>query len=127
MIDPARQQWADGAKRLDGEQRDPVRHRQLWALVDVIVSELRRRIGQRFTLDELQGSCEAIAGRPLHRANFRRTVAALKHAIVEPTGEVRESEGRGVDPQLFRFREQATAGRLDVSIRMPWLPLTSSE
>ncbi len=53
MIDPARQQWADGAKRLDVEQRDPVRHRQLWALVDVIVSELRRRIGQRFTLDEL--------------------------------------------------------------------------
>ena len=53
MIDPARQQWAEGAKRLDVEQRDPVRHRQLWALVDAIVSELRRRIGQRFTLDEL--------------------------------------------------------------------------
>lgn len=88
---------------------------------------LRALVGERFTLDELQGCCEAMAGRPLHRANFRRTVAALKHAIVEPTGEVRESEGRGVDPQLFRFREQATAGRLDVSIRMPWLPLTSGE
>jgi hypothetical protein len=53
VIDPARQQWADAAKRLDAEQPDPVRHRQLWALVDAIVDELRRRVGQRFTLDEL--------------------------------------------------------------------------
>lgn len=68
-----------------------------------------------------------MAGRPLHRANFRRTVAQTRAAIVEPTGSVRESAGRGVDPQLHRFREEAVAARLDVSLRLPWSPLTAGE
>jgi hypothetical protein len=53
LTDPARQQWEEGARRLDAEEGDPVRHRQLWILVDAILDELRRRLGQRFTLDEL--------------------------------------------------------------------------
>jgi hypothetical protein len=88
---------------------------------------LQALVGGLFTLDELQTACEAVAGRPLHRANFRRTVAQTKAAIVEPTGSVRETAGRGVDPQLFRFREHAVAARLDVSLRLPWSPLTSAE
>jgi hypothetical protein len=53
VIDPARQQWEQGAQRLDAEESDPVRHRQLWMLVDAVTDELRRRVGQRFTIDEL--------------------------------------------------------------------------
>lgn len=52
MIDSARQLWDDAARRLAAEG-DPTRERQLWALVDAILDELRRRLGQRFTLAEL--------------------------------------------------------------------------
>jgi hypothetical protein len=55
VIDPVRQQWEEGMRRLDAEERDPRRHRQLWLLVDVVLGELRRRLGQRFTLAELAG------------------------------------------------------------------------
>lgn len=88
---------------------------------------LQALAGDLFTLDELQTCLESVAGRPLHRANFRRTVAQARAAIVEPTGSVRESAGRGVDPQLFRFREASVAARLDVSLRLPWSPLTAGE
>lgn len=53
LIEASRQLWADGARRLDAEASDPIRHRQLWGLVDMLVAELRRRLGQRFTLGEL--------------------------------------------------------------------------
>lgn len=79
--------------------------------------------GDRFTLDELQAAVEAAAGRPLHRANFRRTVSATRAAIVEPTGEVRETGGPGVPPRLFRFRAEALGRRLPAALRLPWAPL----
>jgi hypothetical protein len=53
LIDPSRQLWEEGARRLDAEASDPIRHRQLWGLVETLVAELRRRLGQRFTLGEL--------------------------------------------------------------------------
>jgi hypothetical protein len=53
VIDSARQQWEDGRRRLDAEAGDPARYRQLYALVEVVISELRRLLGQRFTLAEL--------------------------------------------------------------------------
>jgi hypothetical protein len=81
-------------------------------------------VGDRFTLDELQGAFEAVAGRPLHRPNFRRVVSSVRSAIVEPTGSVRESSGPGVDPQLFAFRPRVIAARLEVSMRLPWTSLT---
>jgi hypothetical protein len=53
VIDSARQQWEDGRRRLDAEVTDPLRYRQLYELVDAVVSELRRLLGQRFTVAEL--------------------------------------------------------------------------
>jgi hypothetical protein len=53
MIESARQQWEDGRRRLDSEAGDPTRYRQLYELVEVVVSEVRRLLGQRFTLAEL--------------------------------------------------------------------------
>jgi hypothetical protein len=53
MIDSARQQWDEGSRRLEAEAVDPARYRQLCRLVEVLLAELRRKVGQRFTLAEL--------------------------------------------------------------------------
>lgn len=88
--------------------------------------------GPEATLDELQFACEAIAGRPLHRSNFRRAVAPSGRGrtraprIVARTGRRRTRKGRepGVAPEVYRFLPDAVRARLDTSIRFPWLPLT---
>ena len=53
MLDVARFQWEEGVRRLEAERSDAVRYRQLSALVDSVADELRRRVGQTFTLAEL--------------------------------------------------------------------------
>jgi hypothetical protein len=91
--------------------------------------------GPEATLDELQAACEAIAGRPLHRSNFRRAVApsprteARTPRIVGKTGRrrAREGKGPGVAPEIYRFRDDAVRARLDTSIRFPWLPLAVAD
>lgn len=50
-VDVARHQWEDGLRRLSAERG--VRHRQLAELVDAVQDELRRRVGQTFTLVQL--------------------------------------------------------------------------
>jgi len=50
-VDVARHQWEEGIRRLAAE-RGP-RARQLADLVDAVQDELRRRIGQTFTLAQL--------------------------------------------------------------------------
>ena len=49
----ARQEWADGYRRLESEREEPARYRVLLAQVDAIADELRRRVGSVFTLAEL--------------------------------------------------------------------------
>ncbi len=91
--------------------------------------------GPEATLDELQAACEAIAGRPLHRSNFRRAVAPAEHGksraprIVARTGTRRPREGRGpgVAPEVYRFLPEAMRARLDTSIRFPWLHLAPDD
>jgi hypothetical protein len=48
----ARQEWEEGNRRLD-DVRDPVARERLLAQIGVLTDELRRRIGQTFTLVEL--------------------------------------------------------------------------
>lgn len=52
-VDLARQQWADGARRLNEASRDPLEHDRLIAMVGAIADELRRRVGSTYTLAEL--------------------------------------------------------------------------
>ena len=52
-VDTARQAWEEGYRRLQAEARDPVRYERLLAQVDAVTDELRRRIGQTFSLAEL--------------------------------------------------------------------------
>jgi hypothetical protein len=49
----ARQEWEEGTRRLEAERGDPRRYRRLVDQVEVVVDELRRRIGQTYTLAEL--------------------------------------------------------------------------
>ncbi|MBM3625490.1 MAG: NAD regulator, partial [Alphaproteobacteria bacterium] len=61
-----------------------------------------------FTLTELQRTVEAIAGRHLHKQNFRRLVETT--AIVEPTGEMSLKTG-GRPAALFHFRRNVLQER----------------
>ena len=86
--------------------------------------------GEELTLDELQSATEAVAGRPLHRANFRRAVAAARDERATRTPRIVSGTGKrkkraagepGVAPELFRFRPDAVRARLDPSLRLPFL------
>lgn len=70
-----------------------------------------------FTLSDLQEIYEAILGRALHKASFRRALQSAR--LVAPTKEWR-SEGRGRPAQLYRFVPRAPrASRRGV--RFDWL------
>ena len=49
----ARQQWEEGRRRIEGARSNPVAYARLAAQVEVVASDLRRRLGQTFTLAEL--------------------------------------------------------------------------
>jgi hypothetical protein len=52
-VELARQQWADGKRRLDETRPSAQRHRRILVQVDTIVEQLRRRVGGIYTLEEL--------------------------------------------------------------------------
>jgi hypothetical protein len=52
-LDTARQEWAEAAGRVEAARAQQPRYDRLLAQVDVVAGELRRRVGQTFTLDEL--------------------------------------------------------------------------
>lgn len=58
MLQAARHQWDEGLRRLDAEGEDTARSRHLWILIEEVVAELRRRVGQTFTLADLAGVYE---------------------------------------------------------------------
>ncbi len=103
--------------------------------VKYLPAALKALAGDEFTLDELQAACEAAAGRPLHRANFRRAVAATKGdrqtrtpRIVAGTGKRRpRTAGEpGVAPEVFAFLPGILHARLDPSLRLPYLAVDGS-
>ena len=52
----ARSEWEEGSRRFERALRDRPRADRLHAQVDALVEELRRRVGQTFTLAELAGA-----------------------------------------------------------------------
>lgn len=62
----------------------------------------------RFTLTALQQTVEAVAGRKLHKQNFRRLVES--GALVEPTGDAETATG-GRPAALYRFRREVIEER----------------
>jgi hypothetical protein len=53
VVDVARREWEDGYRRFEAASRDPLVGDRLDAQLEVVTGELRRRIGQTFTLEEL--------------------------------------------------------------------------
>ena len=49
-----RQEWADGYRRLEAERNDPPRYHRLLEEVELVTGELRKKIGQTFTLTQLE-------------------------------------------------------------------------
>jgi hypothetical protein len=56
QVEVARQEWEEGSRRLEAARDDRSRYRQLLELLDLVLDELRKRIGQTYTLAELVGA-----------------------------------------------------------------------
>ncbi|MGQ3302030.1 NUDIX hydrolase [Reyranella sp.] len=69
-----------------------------------------------FTLLQLQRAVEALAGRPMHKQNFRRLIDA--QGLVEPTG-ASTAEARGRPAKLFRFRGEVVLERAVLGSKLP--------
>jgi hypothetical protein len=99
----------------------PLDHRRILATA---IARLRAKMKYRpvvfelmapeFTLTELQRTVEAIAGRHVHKQNFRRLVESTQ--LVEPTGETSTATG-GRPAALYRFRREVLAERPSAGLR----------
>lgn len=69
-----------------------------------------------FTLGQLQRAVEALAGRPLHKQNFRRQVE--QQGLVEETGAMTAGTG-GRPAKLFRFRREIVLERAVAGSKLP--------
>ena len=69
-----------------------------------------------FTLLQLQRTVEALAGRLVHKQNFRRLIE--QQDLVEETGETTSATG-GRPAKLFRFRQAVLAERTIAGTRLP--------
>jgi hypothetical protein len=69
-----------------------------------------------FSLGQLQRAVEALAGRRLHKQNFRRLIE--QQALVEETGGVATETG-GRPAKLFRFRRTVVAERAVAGTKLP--------
>ena len=58
VIEAVRREWEDGYRRFQAASRDPVTGERLLAQLEVVTDELRRRIGQTFTLEQLAATYE---------------------------------------------------------------------
>ena len=57
-VELARQHWLDGTRRVERAREDQPRYRTLVGSVDLVVAQLRKRVGQNFTLSELAAAYE---------------------------------------------------------------------
>lgn len=99
----------------------PLDHRRILATA---IARLRAKMKYRpvvfelvpaeFTLTDLQRTVEAIAGRHVHKQNFRRLVESAQ--LVEPTGDTSTTTG-GRPAALYRFRREVLAERPSAGLR----------
>ena len=52
-LDTVRQEWEEGHRRFEQALEDPTARERLLTQLEVVTDELRKRIGQTFTLDDL--------------------------------------------------------------------------
>ena len=73
-------------------------------------------MAERFTLSQLQGTVETLAGIHLHKQNFRRLVE--RGGLVEPTG-ARETRTGGRPAEHYRFRKKVLSERPAPGVGLP--------
>jgi hypothetical protein len=56
MLETVRQEWVEGNGRFEEALRDPAARQRLLDQLDIVNDELRKRVGQTFTLDDLAGA-----------------------------------------------------------------------
>ena len=86
-VENVRQEWEEAHRRLEAEARDRAGYERLLDQVDAVTAELRRRVGQVFTLEELAAaygsaerwSREAIVERAPH-PGWARTLTVVEGA-----------------------------------------------
>jgi hypothetical protein len=71
---------------------------------------------ENFTLLQLQQTVEALAGRRLHKQNFRRVIDAQN--LVEDTGQMETGTG-GRPAKLFRYRRDIQTERAVTGTKLP--------
>jgi hypothetical protein len=116
---------AEAPQATDPVEGDPMTHDHRRILATGI-ARLRAKIKYRpvvfelmpprFTLLQLQRTVEALAGRLLHKQNFRRLVE--QQDLVEETGDVATETG-GRPAKLFRFRRDVVAERAVTGSKLP--------
>jgi hypothetical protein len=52
-VELARRQWEAGNRRIEARRGDRRGYAELHAQIEIVLGELRKRVGQTFTLDEL--------------------------------------------------------------------------
>jgi hypothetical protein len=52
-VDVVRLEWEEGSRRLEAAREDPPRYRQLLELLDLVLDELRKQVGQTYSLRQL--------------------------------------------------------------------------
>jgi hypothetical protein len=52
-LETTRREWEEGNRRLQAAASDRLLHERLLEEVGIVIEQLRRRVGQMFTLDEL--------------------------------------------------------------------------
>ena len=53
QVSIARHEWQEGSRRLEAARDDAPRYGQLLGFLSILLAELRRRVGQAYTLEEL--------------------------------------------------------------------------
>jgi len=120
----------EGARGRDTDEAPPVPGRSMIAdhrrILATGIARLRTKIKYRpvvfelmppvFTLLQLQRTVEALAGRLVHKQNFRRLIE--QQELVEETGGTTSDTG-GRPAKLFRFRHAVLAERSVVGTKLP--------
>jgi hypothetical protein len=127
LVHEAARRQAAGAPPDDGPERMGKAmahdHRRILATG---IARLRAKIKYRpvvfelmppaFTLLQLQQTVQALAGRVLHKQNFRRLIE--QQELVEETGDLVQA-GAGRPAKLFRFRRDVMLERAIAGSKLP--------
>jgi hypothetical protein len=118
----ARDRPLEGAKLLPGQAMAHDHRRILATGIARLRAKIKYRpvvfelMPQAFTLLQLQRTVEALAGRRLHKQNFRRFIES--QGLVEETGDMTAETG-GRPAKLVRFRREVLLERAASGTKLP--------